>query len=112
MKLWLVTMCVGVFSRPNGDDDFDLDTLLKDEFRDEPGAGQNGSSDESAKRDFKEFDVNNDGQIDAHEIRSIFEGSLGPSDIFDFMAPTDTDGSGTISLDEYLVYARKVRTNV
>lgn len=92
------------------DDDFNLDEFLKMEFDDLPG-GISGSafSEQNALRDFKEFDANNDEQIDALEI-GIFQGTLSAADKFDFFATTDKDASGTISKSEYLAYARNLHS--
>lgn len=53
------------------------------------------------KRDFISFDTNQDGFIDAGEIRTKNE-NLSQDDIVSFFMNTDKNEDGRISLQEYL----------
>ena len=58
----------------------------------------------SSQRDFKEFDANGDGQLDAQEITARFGGYLNAIDMFYFFTNADRDHSGTVSYPEYEAY--------
>merc|ERR1712196_99931 len=57
------------------------------------------------KRDFIDFDLNKDNQIDAQEVRSQFKGDLDPKELHQFFIDVDKDSSGTVTLQEYIDYA-------
>eukprot|EP00747_Dinoflagellata_sp_TGD_P114151 gnl/TRDRNA2_/TRDRNA2_171874_c0_seq3.p1 gnl/TRDRNA2_/TRDRNA2_171874_c0~~gnl/TRDRNA2_/TRDRNA2_171874_c0_seq3.p1 ORF type:complete len:195 (+),score=32.87 gnl/TRDRNA2_/TRDRNA2_171874_c0_seq3:63-647(+) len=57
------------------------------------------------KQDFIDFDTNKDDQIDAQEVRSQFKGNLDPKELHQFFIDADKDGSGTVTLLEYIDYA-------
>lgn len=59
---------------------------------------------QSAQRDFTEFDVNGDGQLDAQEITAKFGGYLNAIDLFFFFTNADKDISGTVDFSEYMNY--------
>lgn len=56
-------------------------------------------------KDFKDFDTNQDGRIDASEIRSVFGSELEYSDFQRFFYEVDSNSDGTISMPEYINYA-------
>eukprot|EP00931_Biecheleriopsis_adriatica_P088329 TRINITY_DN62675_c0_g1_i1.p1 TRINITY_DN62675_c0_g1~~TRINITY_DN62675_c0_g1_i1.p1 ORF type:complete len:103 (-),score=31.80 TRINITY_DN62675_c0_g1_i1:152-460(-) len=56
-------------------------------------------------QDFKDFDINTDGQIDAQEVRAQFKGELDAKELHQFFIDVDKDTSGTITLQEYVDYA-------
>ena len=53
------------------------------------------------KNDFMSFDVNQDGFVDAAEVKSQFP-TIGPEDLSAFFISADKDEDGLISLNEYL----------
>eukprot|EP00928_Gymnodinium_smaydae_P078281 TRINITY_DN620_c0_g2_i2.p3 TRINITY_DN620_c0_g2~~TRINITY_DN620_c0_g2_i2.p3 ORF type:complete len:103 (-),score=38.81 TRINITY_DN620_c0_g2_i2:910-1218(-) len=57
------------------------------------------------KQDFIDFDLNKDNQIDAQEVRSQFKGDLDAKELHQFFSDVDKDGTGTLSLEEYVDYA-------
>merc|ERR1712048_1524187 len=57
------------------------------------------------KQDFVDFDLNQDNQIDAQEVRTQFKGDLDPKELHQFFIDVDKDGSGTVTLQEYIDYA-------
>merc|ERR1719420_1428659 len=57
------------------------------------------------KQDFIDFDLNKDQQIDAQEVRSQFKGDLDPKELHQFFLDVDKDGTGTVTLKEYIDYA-------
>merc|ERR1712232_1192249 len=57
------------------------------------------------KQDFIDFDLNKDQQIDTQEVRSQFKGDLDPKELHQFFIDVDKDGSGTVTLEEYVSYA-------
>eukprot|EP00434_Breviolum_minutum_P017493 symbB.v1.2.015439.t1/scaffold1121.1/size137196/7 len=57
------------------------------------------------KRDFVEFDINKDNQIDFQEFRLHVRGELDEVHLRRLLVDMDKDQSGTISMDEYLSYA-------
>uniref|UniRef100_A0A0G4G018 EF-hand domain-containing protein n=1 Tax=Chromera velia CCMP2878 TaxID=1169474 RepID=A0A0G4G018_9ALVE len=65
---------------------------------------------ETFQRDFKSFDHNADGEVDAFEVRSGFKGNLRTTDLFDFFWDADEDFSGTVSSVEYLSHAIRLAT--
>ena len=54
------------------------------------------------KDDFKALDKNDDGYVDAHELRSAVPGIF-EDDITSFFDRYDTDRDAVISLEEYLM---------
>ena len=76
------------------------DELLMEDFADfdEP----KDSVHKNARRDFDEFDVNRDGQVDALEVPSRFH--VNAIDMFYFFTQADKDLSGTVSFPEYVGY--------
>lgn len=59
------------------------------------------SSEEQHKADFIAFDRNQDGFIDASEVRSQYE-NLKQQDISAFFIAADKNEDGLINLDEYI----------
>mmetsp|Transcript_96205 Transcript_96205/g.150485 ORF Transcript_96205/g.150485 Transcript_96205/m.150485 type:complete len:110 (-) Transcript_96205:43-372(-) len=57
------------------------------------------------KQDFIDFDLNKDDQIDAQEVRSQFKGDLDARELHKFFIDVDKDGTGTVTLAEYIDYA-------
>jgi hypothetical protein len=57
---------------------------------------------ENLKAQFKRYDVNGDGLLDAAEIRFAFHNKIDPATIFQFFLRVDKDQSGTMSETEYL----------
>mmetsp|Transcript_100250 Transcript_100250/g.239034 ORF Transcript_100250/g.239034 Transcript_100250/m.239034 type:complete len:82 (-) Transcript_100250:7-252(-) len=57
------------------------------------------------KRDFMEFDLNKDNQIDFQELRIHVRGELDEQQLRRMVIEMDKDQSGTISMEEYLSYA-------
>ncbi|KAH8740296.1 hypothetical protein FG386_001571 [Cryptosporidium ryanae] len=57
----------------------------------------------SLEKEFKEFDLNGDGLIDAQEIR-IVKVSVTLQELHQFFWEIDSDSSGTISFTEYSVF--------
>ena len=79
-------------------DDFgEFDSKMTDEEKVE-------ATKRSTERDFKEFDVNGDGELDAQEITARFGGYLNAIDMFYFFSNADKDHSGTVSFPEYQGY--------
>lgn len=58
------------------------------------------STDEGTVEEFKQVDTNNDGVMDAQEIR-IEHPEVGQKDLFEFYQQCDKNGDGVISLPEY-----------
>lgn len=61
-----------------------------------------GTNIQALKDDFKALDKNDDGFVDAHELRSSIPGIF-EDDITSFFDRYDTDRDGVISLEEYLM---------
>ncbi len=81
-----------------------FDQILSEEL---PEVTEKGSSaEETSKRDFREFDRNKDGQIDALEIYARFGTQVNPLDLFYFFTNADKDASGTVSYPEYVSYVQ------
>jgi hypothetical protein len=79
-------------------DDFgEFDSKMTDEERAEV-------TKRSTERDFNEFDVNADNELDAQEIAARFGGYLNAIDMFYFFSNADKDHSGTVSFLEYKGY--------
>ncbi|CXI28744.1 centrin, putative [Plasmodium berghei] len=53
--------------------------------------------------EFVEYDLNRDGLIDAEEIISVLK-YMKKSDFINFFTKVDLDSSGTISLNEYMIF--------
>lgn len=51
------------------------------------------------------LDACQDGQLDAQELRLQFKTELNAVELHRFFVDADTDGSGTVSLAEYIDYA-------
>lgn len=89
--------------------DLNFDELLKEDFMGEDwsaGSEENRkqAGEANARRDFEEFDVNKDQQLDPLEVRSRFKSYLNEQDLYYFFDNADKDRSGTVSLEEYLGY--------
>ena len=99
-----IALAVHASVEPVRDDDiFNFDDIMNEEFQTEYNSV---SIEDSAKRDFNEFDVNKDGQLDPLEIRTRFKGYLNERDLFYFFDSSDKDHSGTVSWHEYLQYIK------
>ena len=61
-----------------------------------------GTNLEALKEDFKALDKNEDGYVDAHELRSAIPG-ISEDDITSFFDRYDADRDAVISLEEYLM---------
>ena len=56
---------------------------------------------------FNNFDSNNDGLINRHELYSLtiaLNDPLTPAELADFFKGIDTDNSGEITWDEFITY--------
>ena len=56
---------------------------------------------------FNNFDSNNDGLINRHELYSLtiaLNDPLSPAELADFFKSIDTDNSGSITWDEFITY--------
>lgn len=60
---------------------------------------------EEYRRDFAEFDLNNDGQIDVMELRFQIGNDLDQSHFRRLVEEIDKDESGTVTMQEYVNYA-------
>ena len=60
-------------------------------------------STEALEAQFIHYDLNKDGLLDAAEIRSAFGNKIDPAVLFQFFLRVDTDESGTMSKQEYLM---------
>eukprot|EP00178_Gracilaria_changii_P014513 TRINITY_DN40888_c0_g1_i1.p2 TRINITY_DN40888_c0_g1~~TRINITY_DN40888_c0_g1_i1.p2 ORF type:complete len:160 (-),score=47.63 TRINITY_DN40888_c0_g1_i1:56-535(-) len=63
---------------------------------------------------FKSFDEDESGAIDSNEVHRALKSagiSAPPEKIRDIMAELDTDKSGGIDFDEFIVMARKLKNN-
>ncbi|CAD2092960.1 centrin, putative [Plasmodium vinckei brucechwatti] len=58
---------------------------------------------EEVYMEFVEYDINRDGLIDAEEIISVLK-YMKKSDFVNFFTKVDLDSSGTISLNEYMIF--------
>ena len=65
-------------------------------------AATSESDAEQHKLDFIAFDTNQDGWVDASEVRAQFDGGLKQEDISAFFIAADKNEDGLISLDEYV----------
>lgn len=83
-----------------------LNEILKEEIPEITEEERVRGIEESAKRDFSEFDANGDGQLDAHEIHVKFGGYVNPGDMFYFFTEADKDLTGTVNFDEYVNYIK------
>lgn len=84
--------------------------VREDEVEAEREAKRDERSREYVEREFREYDKNGDGILDAADIRSRFGNALDPEMLFQFFADSDLDQTGTITLDEYLKYIQLVET--
>ena len=57
---------------------------------------------EALEAQFKHYDINKDGLLDAAEIRSAFGNKIDPALLFQFFTKVDIDESGTMTKEEYL----------
>ena len=55
---------------------------------------------------FKNFDFNGDGHLSKEEFRTIFAGKLTEDEFERVMKQVDADGSGTISVKEYIEWTQ------
>merc|ERR1719382_901356 len=62
--------------------------------------GDKGSTDQH-KNDFIAFDLNQDGYVDASEVRRHFDG-LSQEDVSAFFIASDKNEDGLVTFDEYL----------
>ena len=53
------------------------------------------------KNDFMSFDSNNDGFVDAQEVRATFP-TISPEDLSAFFIASDKNEDGRISFEEYM----------
>ena len=96
-----------------GDHVADDDILAGFNFEDEFNLSDNLADlspeklEESSNRDFDDFDVNQDGQLDPLEIRSKFKGYLEERDMYYFYDQADRDHSGTVDRAEYFAYVKQ-----
>merc|ERR1719469_1534210 len=63
-----------------------------------------GMNEDILRSTFKRFDVDGNGQITAGDLREILGDVFEGAKIEELVQEADTDGSGTISYDEYLAY--------
>lgn len=62
---------------------------------------------EAIRKIFNQFDANNDGGICRSELSKLtlaLNDPLSDADLADFMRSIDTDHSGNISFDEFIMY--------
>ncbi|CAI2386092.1 unnamed protein product [Moneuplotes crassus] len=64
------------------------------------GSSQN-SDEETHRQDFIQFDLNNDGNVDAFEIREVVP-TIGQQEITTFFIVADKNENGLIDFDEYM----------
>jgi len=60
---------------------------------------------------FDRFDLNGDGHIDAHEIRTVMAEigtPLTESEVSEMIAKADADGNGMIDFQEFLTLAARI----
>jgi len=60
------------------------------------------------RQDFKDFDLDSNGNIDPQEIRAQFKGDLDNEELFTFITDVDTDHDGLVKLQEYINYASQL----
>ena len=58
-------------------------------------------TEEQHRQDFKAFDINNDGFVDAQEVR-VKNPRVSQEDVSLFFMESDKDEDGKVTLDEYL----------
>ena len=108
--LGLVGLVGLVAATINEEDDAYLNEILREEIPEQTEAERIRGLEESAKRDFGEFDVNGDGQLDAYEVGVKFGGYVNAGDMFHFFTEADSDLTGTVSFDEYVSYIKASAT--
>ena len=87
------------------DEEMDFfDKILSEELPEIESSGKELEG--SAERDFREFDSNKDGQIDALEIVAELGAKVNAVDLFYFFSNADKDSSGTVSFPEYVGYVK------
>ena len=113
-SLSLVSLCVGKVDPTDNDiPDLDFENMFEgedEEFDDLPLMDEEErrkNLEESAQRDFKEFDANSDGELDAQEIWAKFGGYLNAIDLFYFFTQANKRSTGTVNYQEYLDYIIK-----
>ena len=82
----------------------------EDEREAEKEALREQSRRENVEREFKEYDLNNDGVLDAADIRSKFGHALEAEMLFQFFADADIDQIGIITFEEYTAYILLIDT--
>eukprot|EP00927_Polykrikos_kofoidii_P044898 TRINITY_DN38768_c0_g2_i1.p2 TRINITY_DN38768_c0_g2~~TRINITY_DN38768_c0_g2_i1.p2 ORF type:complete len:114 (-),score=26.57 TRINITY_DN38768_c0_g2_i1:219-560(-) len=60
------------------------------------------------KQDFVDVDFNKDNIMDAQEVRAHFKTTISNADLFQFFVDSDKDNSGSIDLQEYVLYAAEL----
>eukprot|EP00389_Voromonas_pontica_P001591 GDKH01002373.1.p1 GENE.GDKH01002373.1~~GDKH01002373.1.p1 ORF type:complete len:114 (-),score=24.95 GDKH01002373.1:487-828(-) len=60
------------------------------------------------EKDFRNFDKNSDGLIDAWEVRTAFKQGINSRELFQFFMDVDRDSSGAFTLPEYVDYVIRV----
>lgn len=93
MKIVLLILCLGL-------------ALAQDEGHYEEGVHNddyqhNGDEEEEHRKDFLNFDLNQDGYVDAYEIREVIP-EMRSTELTTFFIIADKDENGIISFDEYL----------
>ena len=58
-------------------------------------------SEQEHKNDFISFDLNQDGNVDAQEVRSVYP-EISQEDLSAFFIATDKNENGLIDFDEYM----------
>ncbi|CRG98359.1 centrin, putative [Plasmodium relictum] len=79
---------------------------LKSESNDRVNKKQGGMPEDEKEEvylEFAEYDLNKDGLIDAEEIVLVLK-NMKKSDFVNFFTKVDLDSSGTISIDEYIIF--------
>jgi Ca2+-binding EF-hand superfamily protein len=67
-----------------------------------------GRSKENIEADFKEYDMDKNGVLDAADIRARFQKSLEPAMLFQFFVDADSNEDGVITLDEYFTFTTSI----
>jgi len=113
-SLSLVSLCLGKVDPTDNDiPDLDFENMFEgedEEFDDLPLMDEEErrkNLEISAQRDFKEFDANSDGELDAQEIWAKFGGYLNAIDLFYFFTQANKRSTGTVNYQEYLDYIIK-----
>ena len=99
-------LTVAALVKADGNEDLDFFDRILSEDLPPKGEASGNEIEDSADRDFKEFDFNKDGQIDALEISARFGAEVNAVDLFYFFSHADKDASGTVNFPEYIGYVR------